>query len=163
MAAEREPDGEWAVGPSVSIPIPLFDQGQASTAAARAELERIRQQYIATAVQVRSAARAARNRLLAARARADYFRAVMLPLRREITQETQLQYNAMLVGAFQLLAAKQAEIEAGAQYIEALRDYWIARAKFQQVQSGRTDQSSMSMLTGGESSASSAGRDAGGH
>ena len=61
----------------------------------------------------------ARTRLLAARARADYYRRVVLPLRRQITEQTQLQYNGMLVGAFQLLQAKQAEVEAGIAYIDA--------------------------------------------
>jgi cobalt-zinc-cadmium efflux system outer membrane protein len=137
-AAEREPDGTWGIGPAVSLPIPLFDQGQAKTAAARAELRRARQQYFATAVEVRSAARAARNRLLAARDRANYLRRVMLPLRNEITAQTQLQYNAMLAGPFQLLQAKQAEVEAGVEYVDALRDYWVARSQLQQVEGGRT-------------------------
>jgi cobalt-zinc-cadmium efflux system outer membrane protein len=137
-AAEREPEGGWAVGPALSLPIPLFDQGRAATASARAHLERARQEYVATAVEVRSAARAARNRLLAAYARADYYRRVILPLRHEITEQTQRHYNAMLVGAFQLLQAKQAEIEAGVDSIDALRDYWLARTELEQVESGRT-------------------------
>jgi cobalt-zinc-cadmium efflux system outer membrane protein len=137
-AAEREPEGDWGVGPAVSLPIPLFDQGQAKTASARAELRRARRQYVATAVEVRSAARSARNRLVAARDRATYIKKVLLPLRQEITRQSQLQYNAMLVGAFQLLQAKQAEVAAGADYVEALRDYWVARGDLRQVQSGRT-------------------------
>src|SRR5688500_14694828 len=74
VAAEREPDGEWAVGPAFSVPIPLFDTGKAATSRARAELERVRQRYVATTVAVRSAARAGRNRLLAARTRAEDIR-----------------------------------------------------------------------------------------
>jgi cobalt-zinc-cadmium efflux system outer membrane protein len=163
-AAEREPDGEWSVGPAFALPIPLFDQGQAATATARSQLERARQQYIATAVEVRSAARAARNRLLAARARADYYREVMLPLRREITGHTQRQYNAMLIGAFQLFQAKQGEIEAGVQYIDALREYWIARNQLQQVESGRTASAgTATMMSGMTGGASARARDAGGH
>lgn len=163
-AAEREPDGEWSVGPAFALPIPLFDQGQAATATARSQLERARQQYIATAVEVRSAARAARNRLLTARARADYYREVMLPLRREITGHTQRQYNAMLIGAFQLLQAKQGEIEAGVQYIDALREYWIARNQLQQVESGRTASAgTVTRMSGTSSGSSPRGRDAGGH
>jgi cobalt-zinc-cadmium efflux system outer membrane protein len=163
-AAEREPDGTWAVGPAISLPIPLFDQGAAATSKARAELERVRQRYIATAVEVRSAARSGRNHLLSARARADYFRRVIVPLRQEITRETQLQYNAMLIGAFQLLQAKQAEIEAGAQYIDALRDYWIARTQLEQVEGGRTAQrADAEPMTSAAAGFASRGRDAGDH
>jgi cobalt-zinc-cadmium efflux system outer membrane protein len=137
-AAEREPDGEWSVGPAVSLPIPLFDQGQAKNAAAAAELRAARRRYVAAAVEVRSAARSARNRLVAARDRAVYVKQVLLPLRQEITRQSQLQYNAMLIGAFQLLQAKRDEVEAGVAYVDALREYWIARSDLQQVQSGRT-------------------------
>jgi cobalt-zinc-cadmium efflux system outer membrane protein len=165
VAAEREVDGAWGAGPAFSLPVPIFNQGQPAMAGARSALERVRQQYVATAVEVRSAARTARNRLLAARARADYFRQVILPLRQEITRQTQLQYNAMQVGPFQLLQARQGEIDAGVQYIDALRDYWIARAQLEQVESGRTTgigQNGVSMMSGAPG-ASSRGRDAGGH
>jgi cobalt-zinc-cadmium efflux system outer membrane protein len=137
-AAEHEPEGDWAIGPALSLPIPLFDQGQAKTAAAAAELRAARRRYVAAAVEVRSAARSARNRLVAARDRAVYVKQVLLPLRQEITRESQLQYNAMRIGAFQLLQAKQAEVEAGVAYVDALREYWVARSDLQQVQSGRT-------------------------
>ncbi|MCE9565876.1 MAG: TolC family protein [Planctomycetes bacterium] len=164
VAAEREAEGDWSVGPAISLPIPLFDQGQAGTAKARAELGRARQQYIATAVAVRSAARAARNRLLAARARADYYRKVILPLRQEITRQTQLQYNAMQVGAFQLLQAKREQVEAGVAYIDALRDYWVARTRFEQITTGRlTDLGESGPTPTSTSGASDPSRGSGGH
>jgi outer membrane protein, heavy metal efflux system len=136
-SAEREPEGEWAVGPAFSVPIPLFDQGQATVAAARSEFRRSRHQYAALAVQVRTEARAARNRVAAARARADYYRNVILPLRREIVEKTQERLNAMLIGPFQLLQARQQEIDAGAQYIAALREYWTTRTQLEQILNGR--------------------------
>jgi outer membrane protein TolC len=43
----------------------------------------------------------------------------------------------MLVGTFDLLRAKQDEMEAGAAFVTALRDYWLARAEFDQVMNGR--------------------------
>ncbi len=42
---------------------------------------------------------------------------------------SQQQYDAMLLGVFQLLLARREEINAYRDYIEALRDYWIARAE----------------------------------
>jgi outer membrane protein TolC len=122
---------------------------------AGAELERSRQAYYAAAVEVRSSARAARNHLMAARARMNYYREVILPLRRQITEQTQLQYNGMFVGAFQLLQAKQAEVEAGIAYINALHDYWNAKATLDQIESGGTvamDMSPAPMMSLGPSS-----------
>ena len=136
-AAEREPGDEWSVGPALAVPIPLFDTGAAGVSRAAAELRRARQDYFATAVEVRAAARAARDRLAAARDRAEHYRRVLLPLHERIVEQTQAENNAMLVGTFTLIRAKQDQIEAGAAYVAALRDYWLARSQLEQVLSGR--------------------------
>jgi cobalt-zinc-cadmium efflux system outer membrane protein len=60
-----------------------------------------------------------------------------VPLRERIVALTQEQYNAMLLGVYQLLQAKQGEIEAYRAYIEAVRDYWIARADLERAIGGR--------------------------
>lgn len=146
VAAERE-DQEWELGPKLSLPLPLLDQGQARLAGARSELRRAQGRYYALAVGVRAAVRAARERLLAARTAALHYRDVILPLRAQVLGQTQLQYNAMQVGVFQLLTAKQQQIEAGRRYIEALRDYWLARIQLEQILSGRTGGLSMARPT----------------
>ena len=53
-----------------------------------------------------------------------------------MTEESQLQYNAMQITPFQLLQAKQEEVKTGADSIEALRDYWVARAELQKAVGG---------------------------
>lgn len=136
-AAEREPDGEWAVGPAFSLPIPLFDQGQGRVATAQSELRRARERYAAAAIDIRSAARAALAATTAARDRAEYHRTVLIPLRQSITGQTQRQFNAMQVGPFQLLAAREREVTAGAAYVESLRDYWHTRTQLELILAGR--------------------------
>ena len=42
----------------------------------------------------------------------------------------------MQIGIFQLLQAKREEIEAGREYVETLRDYWVARAELERVVGG---------------------------
>ena len=61
----------------------------------------------------------------------------MLPLRAQVVEQTQLEYNAMLIGAFELLQSRQQQVEAGAQYIEAVRDYWLARTALDTLMAGR--------------------------
>ncbi|MCC6661952.1 MAG: TolC family protein [Phycisphaerales bacterium] len=135
--AEREVEGGWSVGPSASIPVPILDTGRARTFGARARLRQAEARYYAEAVHVRSAARAARDAVAAARERADYLRAVLIPLRRQIVDLTQLQYNGMQVGAFQLLSARRDQVEAGVRYVDALRDYWLARTRLDTLLAGR--------------------------
>jgi cobalt-zinc-cadmium efflux system outer membrane protein len=135
VEAERE-EG-WKVGPVLSIPLPLFDQGQARIGRGTTELRRTQQDYYALAVRIRSAARALRDRLLGAHDRARYYQEVLLPLHERIVSEAQLQYNAMQVGVVQLLRDREQQIEAGVDYVETLRDYWLARTDLAQVMSGR--------------------------
>src|SRR5574341_806134 len=58
-------------------------------------------------------------------------------LRERIINEAQLQYNAMQLGVFDLLRAREQQIQAAVAYIETLRDYWLARTDLGQLLSGR--------------------------
>lgn len=129
-------EGPWASGPEISFPVPLFDQGQARIGRAAAELRRAQHEYYALAVEVRGAARASLDRSETARDRALYYRDIVLPLHERIVNEAQLQYNAMQLGPMQLLAARAQQIETAVAYIDALRDYWIARGELAQIVSG---------------------------
>lgn len=138
VAAERDgADGDWAVGPAVVLSIPLWDQNSGAIARRESELSRSQHRYGALAVEVRADARASRTRLLAARARALSYRDTVLPLRAEIVAETERARNAMAASSFELLSAKRRQIEAGAEYVDALLEYWLARAAAEQVLAGR--------------------------
>jgi cobalt-zinc-cadmium efflux system outer membrane protein len=129
--------GVKSIGPSADLTLPLFDQGQAVTARGRALLQQSRLRYAALAVQIRSEVRAAYARTVAARDRASFYRRSVLPLQARILDQTQLQYNGMFVGVFQLLQARRDQIDAGRDYIEALRDYWIARGELEKALGSR--------------------------
>jgi cobalt-zinc-cadmium efflux system outer membrane protein len=133
LHSEREVEGGWSVGPSLDIPIPLFDQGQARIAVARGLERRSEESFAALAVQIRSEVRTAWARLQAARSRALYYERVVLPLRSRILEGTLHEYNGMLVGVHQLLEAKRGEIEAGAGWVEALRSYWVSRVALERA------------------------------
>lgn len=134
--AERE-EQQWSYGPLAEVQVPLFYQGQGEVDRARAEMRRQQQLLKARAVQIRATARATAARLAAARDRALYIKAVLLPARKRILEQTQLQFNAMSVSVFQLLLARRDQVEAARSYVEALRDYWTARAEAEQLRSGR--------------------------
>lgn len=135
--AEREPEGEWTLGPAITFPLPIFDLGQAASARARAQLRQAQGRYWALAVQIRTAVRRSHTKVEAARRRSNHYKKVMLPVRGRVVHQTQLQYNAMQVGPFQLLQAKRDEIEAGQGYVESLTDYWVARAELERAVGGQ--------------------------
>jgi cobalt-zinc-cadmium efflux system outer membrane protein len=72
-----------------------------------------------------------------------YYRDILLPLHERIVNETQLQYNAMQIGPFQLLRAREQQIETAVGYVNALRDYWLARGDVALLLSGRLSTSPM--------------------
>ena len=59
----------------------------------------------------------------------DYLREVVIPRRERILRLTQLEYNAMLRGVFQLIEARQNLASAQREEILATRDYWVARTE----------------------------------
>jgi len=133
--AERN-EGEWEVGPTLEFPLPLFDQGQARIGRAAVELRRTHQAYYALAVRIRATARRVRDRVQGTRSRAVYYRDILLPLRERIVNESQLQYNAMQIGVFDLLRSQEQQIQAAVAYIEAQLAYWLARTDLDHLLSG---------------------------
>lgn len=133
---EREPEGDNTSGPFLAVPLPVFDRGGPARARALAVFLQRQKLYAALAVEVRSEVRSARNRMLTARRKAEYFEAVILPRRRRIVELSLVQYNFMLLGTFELLVARQDEIEARHEFIGSMRDYWIARSELERAVGG---------------------------
>ena len=134
VVGERE--DHWEIGPSLSLPIPLFSQGQPELRRARAELERLRATYLAEAVELRSRVRRQAARVLALHARASFLGGVLLPLRGAVLDGFQLEYNAMQEGAFRLLVAKRDQLAAGSAYVATLTDYWVAESELDGLLAG---------------------------
>ncbi len=134
--AERDLDRSWLVGPSLALEIPLFDQGQGQVAHLEAEYRRAQRHFEALAINIRSEVREARDTLITARDVADYHQRILLPQRQMILHEWLLQYNAMQKSSYALLMAKEREQQEEQATIEALRDYWIARAKLERAVGG---------------------------
>jgi cobalt-zinc-cadmium efflux system outer membrane protein len=135
VSAER--DEEWVIGPAVELELPLFYQGQGEVALAKAEMRQQQELYTDLAVRLRAMARELATQLRASREAARYYRDVLLPTKQRILDETQLQYNAMALGVFQLLQAKRDQVETATAYIDQLRQYWILRTRAERLLSGR--------------------------
>lgn len=134
---ERETDGQWRIGPTISVPLPLFDQGQAAIPRAAAIVRQSRERYAALAAEIRSQVRAAQLCMANARILAQLYHDQLLPTQQRLLDETQLRYNGMLSGVFQLLQAKRDQIDAAAAYVESLQSYWVARANLERAIGGR--------------------------
>ena len=137
FSRERDSDGLEVKGPNLMIEIPIFDQGQARLARLEALNRQSEQRMMALAIEIRSRVREIRNRLLVQRALAQRYERVLIPLRQKIVSEALKHYNFMLVGVYRLLEARQDEVDAYREYIEATRDYWQARTTLELAVGGR--------------------------
>lgn len=134
---ESELDGEVIRGPSLELALPIFDQGQAGIARADAELVDARARLDALALRVHNDARLGVERLTVARDIVERYRTALVPQREAVVARTQEQVNFMLMGVFELLLAKQEEYDAYQEYLEAVRDYWVARTDLKRIVGGR--------------------------
>ena len=128
VSFERAPEHYGAITPGASLELPIFDQNQAAIARLEALERQAQARESALAVDIRSEVRTACARLVTMRDVVDRYVRVVVPLREQVVALSQEQHGAMLIGAPQVLIAKQNAVNAQRELIEALRDYWIARA-----------------------------------
>lgn len=129
--------GSLALAPGASVALPIFDQGQAAVARVEAMVRQSQRRLDALAIEVRSEVRAARDRVAVARRVVVQYRRALVPLREKAVELSQELYNAMLFGVYQLILAKEAEVNTYREYIDAVRDYWIARSDLERAVGGR--------------------------
>lgn len=137
VSTERSTDGQRVTGPSLTLELPLFDQGQPAVARLAAQYRQAQNNRLALETNIRSEVRQAQDTLLAARAAVDHYTRILLPQRQKILRDTLLHYNAMQKSGYDLLAAKEREQMAERGQIEAVRDYWMARAELERAVGGR--------------------------
>ena len=132
----RDPNGPLLLGPNLVIDLPIFDQRQAVIARLEAQRRQQEHKLSGVAIDARSEVRLAALRLKANRQTVLHYRDVLLPLRKAVADQALLHYNGMFISLYQLVAVKQGEVEARRGYLEALRDYWSARAELARAVGG---------------------------
>ncbi len=157
--SERD-QSNWEIGGGAHVSVPIFDRQQGTLAAREAEFDALLERYLGMAVDVRSSARELAARLRSAHARAKHFRDAILPARRRVLEQALLQYNAMQIDVFRLLSAQRDVLDSELHRLDALREFWVARAAFDALRTGHviTAASAPSSVSVGSES-----EDSGGH
>jgi outer membrane protein TolC len=139
VGAVREQDGAARPrGYEITLEIPLFDWGSARVARAEAVYMQAVNRLADTALHARSEAREHYQAYQSAWTLARHYRDVVIPLRQQISQETLLRYNGMLLSVFELLADSREQTVAVNASINALKEFWIADARLQAAIGGQT-------------------------
>lgn len=134
---EKSPDGQRVTGPTLSLELPIFDQGQGEIAKLTAQYRQAQRQLQARAIEIRSKVREAQKNLKMARDLTEYYKKIVVPLNQQVVNQSLLQYNAMQKNPMDLLLIKQRELEAERDYVEAWSGYWIAYAQLEEAVGGR--------------------------
>ena len=130
-------------GYEVSLEIPLFDWGSAKVVKAEALYMQSVNRLGEAAVNARSEVREAYLGYRTAFDIAVHYRDEIVPIRKRIADENLLRYNGMLIGVFDLLADARSQIGSVNGYIDALRDFWLAKADLDMTMIGKPNMSAM--------------------
>lgn len=135
---DREPSGEWNDGPKIEFRVPIFDLGFARRARVKAQMQQIKSRYQAQMIAIQTNARMLADRLRANREMVEQYVDIILPLNRSIKDYALLNYNAMQIDVFKLLRAHEKQVVVYQRFVNALGNYWMARADLETLLSGRS-------------------------
>ena len=139
-------DSAYKKGYEVSFELPLFDWGSARVVRAEAQYMQAIDLAAEAAINARSEVREAYHGYRSSFDVARHYRDEIVPIRKRISDENLLRYNGMLIGVFELLADARSQISSVNNYIESLRDFWIAQADLEMSLIGKPNKSRMSVL-----------------
>jgi outer membrane protein TolC len=125
----RETEGQriHTRGVEAEFQIPLFDFGEVRVRGAEQTHMQAVNRLAEKAVNVRSEARDAYRAYRSTYDIAAHYQREVLPLRKIISDETQLRYGAMQIDDFALLTEARQRINAITAAIEAKREFWLAK------------------------------------
>lgn len=144
---ERGPGDPIQRGPALDIQLPVFNQGQAAIARSTALRDAAAARLRALELAIDNDVALAVEHLANAREIVTQYRSALIPGRDAVVDETQAEVAYMLVGTFQLIQSKQQAYDAYQAYLEALRDYWLARIDLARAVGGRLPLSTAAAAT----------------
>jgi outer membrane protein TolC len=113
-------------GFEAQLQIPLFDFGATRVRAAEETYMQAVNRLAGMAVNARSQAREAYQAYRSSYDTAAHYRNEVLPLRKLISDEMVLRYNAMMIDVFALLTEARQRVASTITGVEAERDFWLA-------------------------------------
>ncbi|MCB1149743.1 MAG: TolC family protein, partial [Chlamydiia bacterium] len=123
-AAEKEPEGEWVVGPAISVALPIFNRGQAERARLWAEFCRSANLWHAKKVELSSHVEALCSAYHLQIANLIDTTLKRIPNAEEALETTLRNYNFMNASVLDLLSAKEQELMLKRQEAMLKQEAW---------------------------------------
>jgi outer membrane protein TolC len=130
----------YETGFEVTLEVPLFDTGAPRVRRAESRYAQALARFGQAAIEARAEIRKAYARVQAAHDIAVRLREEMLPLQKSVAEQDRLRYDAGQISVFDLLADSRAQISGVNDYMQSVRDFWIARAALEAALSGPVPQ-----------------------
>jgi outer membrane protein TolC len=130
----------YETGFEVSLEVPIFDTGAPRVRKAEARYAQALARFSQAALEARVQVRKAYARLRTAHDIALRQRDEILPLQRAIAEALRLRYDAGQISVFDLLADSRSQIAGMSDYLQSVRDFWIARSALDAALSGPAPQ-----------------------
>ena len=116
-------------GYEVSLEIPIFDSGGPRVRRAEAIYSRAVDRFAQAAIDARSQIREANAAYRATFDIAKQQRDEVVPARKVVAEQNLLRYNASLISVFDLLTDARGQIASVDDYIQSVRDFWMAKSE----------------------------------
>lgn len=126
---EGSRDSPYERGYTVILEVPIFDSGAARVKKSEAVYAQAVDRFTQAAIEARSQIRLAYAGYRAAFELARQQRDEVLPLRKAISAENLLRYNASQISIFELLADAREQTGSIERYVQRVRDFWIAKSQ----------------------------------
>ncbi len=123
-------------GYELELRIPIFDAGGVQDRKAKIVFDQAQAQAEAVAITAASESRQALVAYQTTWEVARHFGSKVMPLRQRVSQERLLMYNGMLMSVFDLLADVRSAAIMESNYVNAVRDFWLADANLQSAMTG---------------------------
>lgn len=125
--------GESDAGFEIELTLPLFDWGGVKNDRARMVYQQALAGAELTALSAASEAREALHTYRRAWDIVTAYQQRVLPLQNRINDEELLRYNGMLISVFDLLKNVKRRLATHINYVDKLKDYWLAETRLRQV------------------------------
>lgn len=139
---ERSQEIDLILGPSLEIPLPIFDQNQAQIAKAQFRARELELRYQETEQRVTEGVRSAFTQRRLAEDRARLYRDSLVPLQEANLSLAQTAYQSGRESILTVLLAQESLIRARLAYAAAIRDLLISTANLERQLSGKLPEAS---------------------
>lgn len=124
-------------GPTLSLELPIFNQGGARVARAFAQLQLARAKLAELELTTNNAVDLSEERVRVFSDIVRVYREALVPQREIVARRSQDEENYMFIGEFEVLLAKAQEYDAYQGFLQSVRDYWLARVDLMRVVGSR--------------------------